>query len=85
MVMNETLIVSPEAFCPQIRSTKMSVWILNSFHVRPLANNAKGNVQGNVLQLAKHFASESLKTNTKDFEIFFLPKILKKPNSYYVD
>ncbi len=61
VVVNETLIIPPEAFCPQVRPTKVGIRILNSLHVRPLANYAKGNIQGNVLQLTKHFASEGLR------------------------
>ena len=58
--MNESLIISPETFCPKIRPTKVGIRVLNSLHVGPLADDAKGDIQGNVLQLAKHFAFEGL-------------------------
>lgn len=60
MVVDESLIVAAKAFCPQVRPTEMSVRVLNSFHVRSFADDAKGDVESHILQLTKHFTFENL-------------------------
>ena len=63
VVVDEPLIIASESLRPQVGPSKMGIRVLNSFHIRPLANYAKGNIKGNVLELTVHFALEGLEAN----------------------
>ena len=45
VIMDVTLIVSTESFRPQVRTTKVSVGILNALDVRPFADQAKCDIK----------------------------------------